>query len=211
MKKNFVFFGDSIFVGQYISIEKIFVNKIANFFSKTNKNLIFHNRSINGCTSRQALERMQYDVFGLCPNIVNIQFGINDCNVWETDSGHPRVAVQSYINNIIEMIDRCLFKKVNYIIINSNHPLNRHTKLPNSKFSYEQMNSKYNNELRKKLKDYNKKVLFFDIRKEVIKSYHSTKKKYEYLVDDGVHLSQNGHDFYFEKFSRFLKNKINFK
>ena len=102
---------------------------------------------------------MQYDVFGLCPNIVNIQFGINDCNIWETDSGHPRVAVQSYINNIIEMIDRCLFKKVNYII-NSNHPLNRHAKLPNSKFSYEQMNSKYNNELQKNLKIIIKSFIF---------------------------------------------------
>ena len=63
--KNFVFFGDSIFVGQYISIEKTFVNKTANFFSTTNNSLIFHNRSVNGCTTRQALERMDFDIFGL--------------------------------------------------------------------------------------------------------------------------------------------------
>ena len=208
--KNFVFFGDSIFVGQYISIEKTFVSKTANFFSKTNNSLIFHNRSVNGCTSRQALERMDFDIFGLSPDIVNIQFGINDCNIWETDFGHPRVSKQSYIENIKEMIDRCLYKKVKYIIINSNHPLNRHKNLPNSRMSYEQMNTQYSRELTKVFKNYSKQVLFFDIRKEIIKSYHLSQKKYEYLIDDGVHLSQKGHDFYFEKFNKFLLNKLNF-
>ena len=208
--KNFVFFGDSIFVGQYISIEKTFVSKTANFFSKTNNSLIFHNRSVNGCTTRQALERMDFDIFGLNPDIVNIQFGINDCNIWETDFGHPRVSKQSYIENIKEMIDRCLYKKVKYIIINSNHPLNRHKNLPNSRLSYEQMNTQYSSELTKIFKNYSKKVLFFDIRKEIIKSYHLSQKKYEYLIDDGVHLSQKGHDFYFEKFNKFLLNKLNF-
>ena len=208
--KNFVFFGDSIFVGQYISIEKTFVSKTANFFSKTNNSLIFHNRSVNGCTTRQALERMDFDIFGLNPDIVNIQFGINDCNIWETDFGHTSVSKQSYIENIKEMIDRCLYKKVKYIIINSNHPLNRHKNLPNSKLSYEQMNTQYSSELTKIFKNYSRKVLFFDIRKEIIKYYHLSQKKYEYLIDDGVHLSQKGHDFYFEKFNKFLLNKLNF-
>ena len=62
------------------------------------------------------------------------------------------------------------------IFINSKYHPNRHAKLSNSKFSYKQMSSKYNSELQKKLKNYNKKVLFFDIRNEVIKYYHSTKK-----------------------------------
>lgn len=208
--KNFVFFGDSIFVGQYISIEKTFVSKTANFFSKTNNSLIFHNRSVNGCTTRQALERMDFDIFGLNPDIVNIQFGINDCNIWETDFGHQKVCKQSYIENIKEMIDRCLYKKVKYIIINSNHPLNRHKNLPNSKLSYEQMNTQYSSELTKIFKNYSRKVLFFDIRKEIIKYYHLSQKKYEYLIDDGVHLSQKGHDFYFEKFNKFLLNRLNF-
>ena len=154
---------------------------------------------------------MDFDIFGLSPDIVNIQFGINDCNIWETDFGHPRVSKQSYIENIKEMIDRCLYKKVKYIIINSNHPLNRHKNLPNSRLSYEQMNTQYSSELTKVFKNYSKQVLFFDIRKEIIKSYHLSQKKYEYLIDDGVHLSQKGHDFYFEKFNKFLLNKLNFK
>ena len=73
------------------------------------------------------------------------------------------------------------------------------------------MNSKYSNELHEKFKNYNNKVLFFDIRKEIIKTYHFKNKNYEYLIDDGVHLSQNGHTFYFEKFSKFLQDKVNFK
>ena len=79
---------------------------------------------------------MDLDIFVLNPDVVNIQFERNYCNIWETDFGHQKVCKQSYIENIKEMIVRYLYKKVKDIIINSNHPLNRHKNLPNLRLSY---------------------------------------------------------------------------
>ena len=107
-------------------------------------------------------------IFGLSPDVVNIQFERNDCNIWETDFGHQKVSKQSYIENIKEMIDRCLYKKVKYIIINSNHPLNRHKNLPNLRLSYEQMNTQYSSELTKVFKNYKKQVFFLILERKLL-------------------------------------------
>ena len=52
------------------------------------------------------LERYPRDVQEAQPDLLTIQFGLNDCNCWETDRGVPRVSEAAFVANLIEMIDR---------------------------------------------------------------------------------------------------------
>ena len=46
------------------------------------------------------------------PDVMTLQFGLNDCNCWETDRGLPRVSEEAFRANLIEMIERArLFER----------------------------------------------------------------------------------------------------
>ena len=75
------------------------------------------NLSVNGRTTRQALEDMPYSIQTQSVSILLIQFGLNDCNYWETDLGVPRVSLEAYLANISEMITRaqkCAIQRLLY-------------------------------------------------------------------------------------------------
>jgi hypothetical protein len=52
------------------------------------------------------LERFPNDLQQHRPDIVTIQFGLNECNCWVSDGGLPRVSEAAYRANLIEMIER---------------------------------------------------------------------------------------------------------
>ena len=78
------FFGDSICVGQYISIHKGWVTRtsaeLEELGKKYNHQIIVSNASANGRITRQALEQMPYEIQSRHPDILIVQFGLNDCN-----------------------------------------------------------------------------------------------------------------------------------
>lgn len=64
-------------------------------------------RGVCGDTTRLALERFPKDVQELRPDVVVLQFGLNDANRWETDGGDlPRVSPEGFRANLIEMTRR---------------------------------------------------------------------------------------------------------
>ena len=83
---NLIFFGDSICTGQFVSPHQTWVSMI----SSSIPSVTVFNHSINGDITRTALERMPHDVQEIGPDIIYIQFGMNDCNYWQTDRGLPR-------------------------------------------------------------------------------------------------------------------------
>jgi len=201
--KHCIFFGDSICVGQWVDISKVWVHQTATALQRDfgkGSNIAFHNRSINGNTTRQALERMHFDCLSHKPYGVIIQFGLNDCHIWETDCGHPRVSEKAYKANLVEMIERCRHHNVKHIILNSNHPTTR-TKmlLPNSSQTYENRNIIYNDICREVAQEYEKVVHFVDINK-IFAQHIPSQELHEYLLEDEIHLSEKGHDFYFAHF-----------
>ena len=107
---NLLFFGDSICNGQGIAIHKGWVTRLSASLTaeaeKLGQRLVVINSSVNGRTTRQALETMPYEVQSLAPEIVIVQFGMNDCNCWVTDRGLPRVSERAFTANLVEMIDR---------------------------------------------------------------------------------------------------------
>jgi acyl-CoA thioesterase-1 len=64
------------------------------------------NEGVCGETTRLGLERFPKAVQLHKPDVVVIQYGHNDCQIWETDNGLPRVSAQAYAANIIEMAER---------------------------------------------------------------------------------------------------------
>lgn len=99
---NIYFFGDSISFGQGVSIDLGWVTKLsAKLRIKfPQQDITAINSSINGNTTRMALERMPYDIQSHDVDILVIGFGMNDCNYWETDKGVPRVSPLAFEANL---------------------------------------------------------------------------------------------------------------
>src|SRR5262245_18623684 len=107
---NIVFFGDSICNGQGLAIHKGWVTRISASLSELpgsrRDELVVVNSSVNGRTTRQALESMPYEVQRPGVDVIIVQFGMNDCNIWETDRGNPRVSPLAFEANVREIIQR---------------------------------------------------------------------------------------------------------
>lgn len=190
---NFYLFGDSICFSQYVSIEKTWVcNSAKHLNIEYDDRYVFMNASIPGNTTRDGLVRLQYDVLTRNPNIVYIQFGLNDCNIWETGKGIPRVPINSFMANLYEIIVNLKAYSVNPIILGTNHPTNKDN-------SYNYRNMMYNEVIR----DVVDKTGSYLIDHEV---YWKGKNCVDFLLSDGVHLNENGNWLYYEAFVDKIKS-----
>ena len=80
------FFGDSICFGQGVSPHFTWVTRLSRALDErfsSRADVLTQNPSVNGNTTRMALERMPYDVQSHAPDVLYIQFGLNDCNGWD--------------------------------------------------------------------------------------------------------------------------------
>jgi lysophospholipase L1-like esterase len=110
-----VFMGDSITFGQYVDPQLRWTSLITNLIAPVQT----LNHGVSGETTRQALERFPADVQRHHPDLLTLQFGLNDCNCWESDGGLPRVSEAAYRANLIEMIERA---RTGHVILSTNHP-----------------------------------------------------------------------------------------
>lgn len=123
-----VFMGDSITEGQYVHHSLRWTEKVARQIRASVSGdidtdaLHFFNRGFSGETTRQGLERFPRDVQVLEPHVMTLQFGLNDCNCWDSDRGLPRVSEAAYRANLMEMIDRARSFGAAHIILSTNHP-----------------------------------------------------------------------------------------
>ena len=214
--KKLYLFGDSICFGQLVNAHKTWavnlsleLNKLYNF----PEHFVIQNAGVNGNTTRQALLRMHYDVISHHPDFLMIQFGMNDCNYWADDNNLPRVSPKSFKANLEEMVDRGLSAGAKHFFLNTNHPsLKGH--IPHyPEISYDQSNSDYNQYIRsahKALIRDSKPVTLIDIEK-IFHSHIASLEKTslaELLLDDGIHLSEQGHNVYIKYLIPIVINKI---
>lgn len=198
------FFGDSICFGQGVSPHKTWVSQIASALDKCaikqEIDIIVQNPSINGNTTRQALERMAFDVQSHEPDLVLVQFGMNDCNYWQTAHGKPRVSQAAFKENLIEIITCLMATGAKKIILQTNHPSGRiHEKMSGTDITYQQSNKQYNNIIRDVSNHLSSIVTLNDIEKFFEeKINHDISKIPQYLLDDLLHLSEQGHALYFD-------------
>lgn len=199
--QKLMFFGDSICIGQHISIHKGWVARLSKSFYNE---LIVLNSSVNGRTTRQALEDMPYHIQEQYPNMLLIQFGMNDCNYWNSDNGHPRVSAKAFEANLEEIIKRAFIFGTKKIFLNTNHPtgLNKF-KISHTKITYEDSNKQYNNIIRKVAENNN--VILNDIELE----FEKHKKHLENLLcSDSLHPNEAGHKLYFNIINPVIRKEI---
>lgn len=212
MKKidlKIVFFGDSITEGQYMNTTHRWTNLISNGLKKeifhTPVNFIIRNCGISGQTTREALLRFPKDVQVEHPDVLVVQFGLNDCNCWATDQGLPRVSEFSFEANLSEMVNRARHFGIKHIILSTNHKTLRNNVLPNGG-TLEKQRLHYNSLIRKTAQTVN--VTLCDIALEFDKI--KDKDLQEYLLPDPdlLHLSQKGHQYYAESIKPYIDKEI---
>ncbi len=161
------FFGDSISFGQGISVDLTWVNKIAQQLHQQYKEekITVINASINGNTTRMALERMPYDIQSHEVDILLVGFGMNDCNYWVTDKGVPRVSLNAFKANMEEIIERAFHFGVKQVVLRTNHPSPRTDYMINTNITYGESNRIYNEIIREVARN-DPRVMFVDIEKE---------------------------------------------
>jgi acyl-CoA thioesterase I len=198
------FFGDSICFGQGISIHKGWVTRISASLSKlgeaSGRDIMVINVSHSGNTTRQALERMPYDVQSQNPDAVIVQFGMNDCNYWETDRGNPRVSPRAFAANLEEIIKRAETFGARCIFLHTNHPTARDkTPMSHTTITYQGSNGRYNEIIRQVASDQDQQVILNDIEAAFHKHTGGRRDHLlRLLLPDLIHLSELGHDLYFQ-------------
>ena len=201
-----VFMGDSITAGQYVQAElcwtSIVADAILRRYLSTAINFHILSRGVSGETTRQGLERFPADVQQHRPDIVTLQFGLNDCNCWVTDGGLPRVSGGAYRANLIEMVMRARHFGARRIILSTNHPTLRRKILLGGE-SLEDRRRRYNDHVRDVAALTS--VELCDIE-EAFAGYDDSRLS-ELLLPypDLLHLSAAGHRCYADRIQPFVE------
>jgi lysophospholipase L1-like esterase len=191
--------GDSITFGQYVDPQlrwtSLVYKKLDALYRESPVHILALNRGISGETTRMGLERYPNDVQNAHPDIMTLQFGLNDCNCWLTDGGLPRVSPSAFEANLVEMIARARRFGAREIILASNHPTLRHKPQLNGQ-TFEQANAHYSEIVRSVAARTD--VTYCDIRKAF--SSFSPRQLDEMLLPypDHLHLSVKGNAHYAE-------------
>jgi acyl-CoA thioesterase I len=210
------FFGDSICFGQGISIHKGWVTRISASLSELGeqheREITIINVSASGNTTRQALERMPYDLQSHNPDAVIVQFGMNDCNYWETDKGNPRVSPKAFAANLEEIITRAFTFGAQRIFLHTNHPSGRDQKpMHYTTMTYQENNERYNQIIREVAGNFDSRVTLNDIEKAFDEFTGRERSKLLPLLlpePDWLHLSEKGHDLYFGSVYPVIKEYV---
>lgn len=190
-------FGDSIAVGQGVNITGSWVYKLAANFP----NFFISNASQNGRTSRQALEIMSYEIQNHPPDFLIVQYGLNDSNYWLTDKGLPRVSRNSFKENLIEIYERAIKFGVEQVIFLTNHPTNKGIEVQGN--FYDINSASYSQGIKEACEEL-RSAFVVDTWQTCFNLASSRVDKFFYLLEDGIHLNEEGHSIYHEAISNFL-------
>lgn len=210
------FFGDSITVGQFVSVHMNWVSRISTMLADLGEShgcmISTHAAAANGRTTRQALEHMPYEIQSHDIDVMIVQYGMNDCNYWKTDNGVPRVSEEAFAANLKEIVDRGLACGIQRIILHTNHPTTRNTIMPGTDISYQYSNGQYNRIIRTVAQQRKGQVMLTDIEKAF--KHHVKQNPREELSNflmpppDQLHLSEKGHALYFDIVSGPVRSTV---
>lgn len=204
-----VFMGDSITEGQYVQSPHRWVDIVSNDITRQYLrgplNLLFVIRGVSGETTRQGLERFPRDVQDHHPDVVTLQFGLNDCNCWATDRGLPRVSELAYRANLLEMIERAKRFGAKRLILSNNHSTLR-TKLLLSDNTLEDQRRRYNAIVREVAHE--TAITFCDIDESFKDLAVDDLENLLLPYPDCLHLSHKGHKVYARKIQPYIESAI---
>jgi lysophospholipase L1-like esterase len=204
-----VFMGDSITEGQYVSPPHRWVDIVSSELVKSYLDsplsVIFVTRGVSGETTRQGLERFPSDLQAHTPDLVTIQFGLNDCNCWATDFSLPRVSEAAYRANLIEMSERSRRFGAERIILSNNHQTLRHKPLLNGR-TLEDQRKTYNLIVANVAREMG--VQFCDIDAEFRDLSRRELEDELMPYPDWLHLSISGHRRYAKKILPYVASGL---
>jgi len=216
-KINIFFFGDSICFGQGVSVSIGWVTRLSEklwqYGNSIGCEIHITNTSINGNTTRMALERMPYDVQNNYPDVLIVQFGMNDCNYWETDRGNPRVSLKAFEANLNEIIQRVKSFGTKKVLLNTNHPSARdNVTMAGTGITYQDSNSIYNEVIRSVAQQNTDNIVsLVDIEKSFFEHFQKMGGgPSDFLLSDLLHLNKAGHDLYYNIYYPHLVSTVNF-
>ena len=181
--EHIVFFGDSISFGQLVSPHRVWTTRLSAAIEAAHGDrFLVVNTSINGNTTRMALERMPHDVQCYHLDVLVIQFGMNDCNIWRTDCGLPRVSPEAYAANLTEMVRRGRVFGARRVLLMTSPPT------PQTERLYEKNRRHYAAIMREVAQQ--TECGLIDIE-TMMKD-----RPLDYLMADGIHLNHLGHDLF---------------
>jgi acyl-CoA thioesterase-1 len=196
---TFVQMGDSITVGQHIDSRSrwstLINDRLASALAATGRDLVSHNCGVAGEQTRMGLERYPAHVQDLGPNLMTLQFGMNDCNCWLTDRGLPRVSERSFAANLVEMIARARNFGVQAIILATNPRSLRRAILPSGE-PYDEANARFSAIIRDVARE--TEVFLCDIRAYFDRLPDEELGPLLLPAPDLLHLSVAGHATYAE-------------
>lgn len=198
MAANIIFFGDSICLGQHVSPHQCWVTRLSGMIEdRYGREFVVVNASVNGSTTRTALERISDSLQKFELSMIVIQFGLNDSNLWETDRGLPRVSSAGFRANLVEIIERARRFGAQEVILNTNHPTLKRT--PEGKMfdQYQENNHRYS-EIIREVAGADSEVTLVDVEAVVYGAVTDDSGLQTLLLEDGIHLALAGHDLYFE-------------
>lgn len=200
-----VYMGDSITFGQYLDPSLRWTTTIDERLNELALPVSFatFNRGISGETTRQGLERFPADVQELRPTVMTLEFGLNDCNCWETDEGLPRVSERAYTANLVEMIERARRFGARQIILSTNHRTLKRHRLPNGEI-YEDRNTRYSELVREVAAETG--VTLCDIWQAFAPLSDEELAQLVLPSPDLLHLSQEGNALYAETIWPFVRD-----
>lgn len=201
---HLVFFGDSMCVGQFVSLEKGWVTKVAADLGRLDlgpgASLVVTNSSVNGDTTRLALERMPLAVQRYDAEVVVVQFGFNDCNYWLSDRGRPRVSARAFGANLVEIVERAHAFGARRVVLHTNHPTGRDQEpMKGADVTYQQANERYNDVIRSVARELGPRVALNDLDAAFRERTGGSRDRLLALLQpapDLLHLSEAGHDLY---------------
>lgn len=200
-----LFFGDSICNAQYVTLHAGWVIQISR---KLQGKAVVEMSAVNGRTTRQALEVMEFEVTHSQPDIMVVQFGMNDCNYWQTDKGLPRVGPKAFEGNMEEIIERAFAYGVRGVLVNTNHVTTRTIeKMGSTGITYQESNMQYNQIIRDVATSFwakGESVELIDMEAGFV----ARGSVDPFLLEDGLHLSILGHSVYYEVAIRRIEEEI---
>ena len=194
--RNVIFFGDSVCAGQGVSPQKSWVTRLSQSIAdRFGDGVLVINSSVNGNTTRMALERIGFDAQSHGLVLMILQFGLNDCNYWETDGGHPRVSPDAFRANLLEIADRAATFGAKRTLLNTNHPTLLAKKMPVTGRPYQEGNDRYNDIIRS-VAQKRDDIRLIDVDAAFNAALSNGQQLGDLLSEDGLHLSGAGNDLY---------------
>jgi len=199
-----IMFGDSTTATRPGAVDKVYAQRVQEALRGVGSTLTVHNAGIGGNTTRDAKKRFDSDVLRYKPQIIVMQFGINDASVevWrKPPATEPRVPLAEYESNLRTMIERARQQGAKVILMTTN-PLRWTGKLKDlyGRAPYRPDNpdgfdapvlARYNETVRKLAKELG--VPLVDIHD----AYPAFAAKHNLTIDqlllDGMHPTDQGH------------------